>query len=80
MGIMTVLKLKSCTKCNAELLIQREADGWYEVCLVCGYHKDVSNLVTLNTVGQVKITCPIEDGQKSSTAIEVTHTNSKVEP
>jgi len=77
---MMVLKFKSCTKCNAELLIQREADGWYEVCSVCGYHKDVSNRVTLNTVGQVKITYPIEDGQKSSTDIEVIHKNSKLEP
>jgi DNA-directed RNA polymerase subunit M/transcription elongation factor TFIIS len=76
---MTVLKLKSCIKCNAELLIQREADGRYEVCLVCGYHKDVSNLVTLNTIGQVKITCSIEDGQKSSIDIEVTHKNGKLE-
>jgi len=77
---MTVLKLKSCTKCNAELLIQREADGWYEVCLVCGYHKDVSNLVTLNTVGQVKITCSIEDGQKLHTDIKINRKGSKLEP
>ena len=52
---MAIWKLKSCPRCNGDLFIQRETDGWYEECLSCGYQKDVSNLVTINTVGQVKI-------------------------
>jgi len=50
--------------CNYNLVIHRESDGWYEVCLSCGYHQDISNLVSMNTVGQVKIMCPIEAGQE----------------
>ena len=52
---MAVWKLKSCPRCNGDLFIQREQDGWYEECLLCGYQRDVSNLVTVNTLGQVKI-------------------------
>ena len=33
---------------------QREIDGWNEECLSSGYQRDVSNLVTIDTVGRVK--------------------------
>jgi hypothetical protein len=52
---MAVWKLKSCPRCNGDLFIQREIDGWYEECLSCGYQRDVSNLVMIDTVGRVKI-------------------------
>ena len=52
---MAVWKLKSCPRCNGDLFIQREIDGWYEECLSCGYQRDVSNLVTVDTIGRVKI-------------------------
>lgn len=52
---MAVWKLKSCPRCSGDLYIQRETDGWYEDCLLCGYQRDVSNLVTVNTVGQIKV-------------------------
>jgi DNA-directed RNA polymerase subunit M/transcription elongation factor TFIIS len=61
---MAVWKLKSCPRCSGDLFIQRETDGWYEECLLCGYQKDVSNLVTVNTKGQVKIKDQILNGQK----------------
>ena len=35
------------------------------------YEKDVSNLVTVNTVGQVKINDKIDDGQTLYTDIQV---------
>lgn len=43
---MAVWKLKSCPRCGGDLFIQRETDGWYEECLLCGYQRDVSDLVT----------------------------------
>jgi DNA-directed RNA polymerase subunit M/transcription elongation factor TFIIS len=52
---MAVWKLKSCPRCNGDLFIQRETDGWYEECLSCGYQKDISDLVAMDTIGQVKI-------------------------
>ena len=68
---LAVWKLKSCPRCNGDLFIQRETDGWYEECLLCGYEKDVSNLVTVNTVGQVKINDKIDAGQILYTDIQV---------
>jgi translation initiation factor 2 beta subunit (eIF-2beta)/eIF-5 len=47
---MAIWKLKTCPRCNGDIFIQREIDGWYEECLSCGYRRDVSNLVTVNTV------------------------------
>jgi len=61
---MVIWKLKSCPRCNGDLFIQRETEGWYEGCLLCGYERDVSNLVTVNTVGAIKINDPVEAGQK----------------
>jgi DNA-directed RNA polymerase subunit M/transcription elongation factor TFIIS len=51
---MAVWKLKSCPRCNGDLFIQREIDGWYEECLSCGYQKDISDLVTMDAIGQCK--------------------------
>ena len=52
---MAVWKFKSCPRCNGDLFVQHEIDGWYEECLSCGYQRDVSNLVMVDTVGRVKI-------------------------
>jgi hypothetical protein len=68
---LAIWKLKSCPRCNGDLFIQRETDGWYEECLLCGYEKDVSNLVTVNTVGQIKIKDKIDAGQILYTDIQV---------
>ena len=64
MEIMAIWKLKTCPRCNGDIFIQREIDGWYEECLSCGYRRDVSNLVTVNTVGQIKINELFEIAQK----------------
>jgi len=45
---MAVWKLKSCPRCSGDLFIQRETDGWYEECLLCGYQRDVSDIVTIS--------------------------------
>lgn len=38
-------RLKSCPRCNGDLFIIKEADGWYEHCLLCGYLRDVTGLI-----------------------------------
>ena len=58
---MAVWKLKSCPRCNGDLFIQRETDGWYEECLLCGYQHDVSNIVVASTDGQIKINGQLAD-------------------
>lgn len=62
---MAVWKLKSCPRCNGDLFVQRESEGWVECCLLCGYEKDVSDMVTVNTVGQIKLNEQLEEEQKS---------------
>ena len=52
---MAVWKLKSCTRCNGDLFIQHETDGRHEECLLCGCERDASNLVTMNSVGEIKM-------------------------
>lgn len=52
---MAVWKIKKCPKCENELVIQREREIWYESCVLCGYSRDISNLVAENTVGQIKL-------------------------
>lgn len=52
---MAVWKLKSCPRCNGDLFIQRETDGWYEECLLCGYQRDVSDSVAAGAAGQINV-------------------------
>ena len=61
---MAIQNLKACPRCNGRLLIKREANGWYEECTKCGEKTDISELVTTNTVGQIKISNRIEIEQK----------------
>jgi len=56
---MAVWKLKSCPRCSGDLYIQRETDGWYEECLLCGYQHDVSALVAMSA-GKLKVKAQVE--------------------
>ena len=60
---MAVWKLKSCPRCSGDLFIQRETDGWYEECLLCGYQRDVSDIVAVTNGGQVKVKGQLETKQ-----------------
>ena len=62
---MSVWEVKNCPCCNGDLFVQREAEGWFECCLLCGYERDVSDLVTVNTVGQIKLNEQLEEEQRS---------------
>jgi ssDNA-binding Zn-finger/Zn-ribbon topoisomerase 1 len=57
---MAIQNQKTCPRCNSLLLIKREADGWFEECARCGERNNISDLVTVNTVGQIKILDRIE--------------------
>jgi len=61
---MVVQNQKACPRCNGHLLIKREETGWYEECVICGERKDISELVTVNAVGQIKILDRTEIEQK----------------
>ena len=57
---MAIQNLKACLRCNGRLLIKREANRWYQECTKCGEKIDISEMVTTNTVGQIKISNRIE--------------------
>ena len=61
---MAIWKSKSSPRCAGDIFVQRELDGWYEECPACGYTRDISNLIKINTVGQIKISEPVEARQK----------------
>jgi hypothetical protein len=29
-------RYKGCTKCGGDMMLDRDPDGWYESCLMCG--------------------------------------------
>jgi transcription elongation factor Elf1 len=64
---MIIKKQLKCPRCNGDLVIKREADGWFEECVLCGQRRDVSDLVTFNTVGQIKLVDQIEIEPKPET-------------
>ncbi len=36
-----MMKLKGCPRCQGDLFVNENRDGWSEQCLQCGYEKDV---------------------------------------
>jgi len=39
------LKLKSCPKCNGDVMVDRDEHGWYEHCMQCGHMRDIESLI-----------------------------------
>ena len=43
--------LKGCPRCRmGDLMANRDMDGWYILCLQCGYLKDVDDSPTADTI------------------------------
>ncbi len=38
---MATWRLKGCPRCNGDMFTDRDIDGWYEHCLLCGYTRDL---------------------------------------
>ena len=38
-------RLKGCPKCNGDIFLEKDIDGWYERCLQCGYNQDLETIV-----------------------------------
>ncbi|MDD5289276.1 MAG: hypothetical protein PHY28_09240 [Dehalococcoidales bacterium] len=72
---MAIWKSKSCPQCGADLIIQLESAGWYAECLWCGYQRDVSKLVTINTSKRVNIKDKVTTEHKLYTNVHVTLAN-----
>jgi len=46
-------KLKSCPRCEGDLYVDRDYNGWYAQCLQCGYTgelRDIANFEKETTV------------------------------
>ncbi|MFC1944364.1 hypothetical protein ACFLX5_02565 [Chloroflexota bacterium] len=39
-----MLKLKGCPRCEGDLFLEEDFDGWYEECLQCGYLHDLEDM------------------------------------
>jgi ribosomal protein S27AE len=38
---MTMWKMRNCPRCQGDLFIDKDLDGWYEQCLQCGYRREM---------------------------------------
>ena len=38
-------KFKGCPKCRGDVFVEKDFDGWYEVCLQGGYSLDLPSIV-----------------------------------
>jgi rRNA maturation protein Nop10 len=34
-------KLKGCSRCGGDLFIDKDSNGWYEECILCGNHREL---------------------------------------
>jgi hypothetical protein len=45
-------KIKACPRCNGDLYMEKEIDGWYESCLQCGHRREMEELHCYKNVKQ----------------------------
>jgi hypothetical protein len=38
---MTMWKLKTCPRCQGDLFVDKDLDGWFQQCLQCGYRREM---------------------------------------
>ena len=41
---MVMWKLRNCPRCQGDLFLDRDMDGWYQQCLQCGYRRGMKPL------------------------------------
>jgi len=41
---MVTWRLKACPRCQGDAFVDRDVDGWYEQCLLCGYRRGLKEL------------------------------------
>ena len=41
---MTMWKLKGCPRCNGDIFIDSDLEGWYEQCLQCSYKRRLKDI------------------------------------
>jgi len=41
---MVMWKLKNCPRCQGDLFLDRDMDGWYQQCLQCSYRRGMKPL------------------------------------
>lgn len=37
-------RLKACARCNGDVFIDRDMDGWFEQCLQCSYRRELKDI------------------------------------
>ena len=47
-------RLKGCPKCNGDIFLEKDFDGWYERCLQCGYNQDLETIVEVKEQPSVR--------------------------
>jgi hypothetical protein len=46
-------RFKSCPKCKGDILVDQDYNRWFELCLQCGYRRELQDVV--ETQQQAKI-------------------------
>jgi len=41
---MVKWRFKACPRCNGDVFIDSDIDGWYEQCLMCSFRRDLKDI------------------------------------
>ena len=41
-------KMNACPRCGGSLFVEKEVDGWYELCINCAYRRELRDVTNLN--------------------------------
>lgn len=44
---MGTWRFSSCPRCRCDMFLEKDEDGWYELCLQCSYRKELASIYEL---------------------------------
>jgi hypothetical protein len=53
---MTMWKIRACPRCQGDLFVAKDMDGWFEQCLQCGYRREMRPIAEVKETKKVQPT------------------------
>ncbi len=66
---MTNWKLNACPRCQGDLFVDRDSDGWFEQCLQCGYRREMRPIAEIKRQSaETKRSLPAPEAERLPTS------------
>ena len=65
---MTMWKLSACPRCQGDLFVDKDSDGWFEQCLQCGHRREMRPIAEIKRQSETKQPQPSPEAERLPTS------------